>query len=354
MPSIYQRLRKNGPIFSLAPMEDVTDTVFRRLIKSCGAPDLFYTEFTNCEGMQSSGSSKLSHRLIYDKSEKPIIAQVWGITPEDYYNTAGLILKMGFDGLDINMGCPVKKIIKQGACSALIKNPNLAKEIYLASKEGVKNKIPVSIKTRIGFDKIETEEWIGFLLSQVKPEVLTIHGRTVKQLSKVPNNWDEIAKAVELKNQIQKQDQTKTLIFGNGDVLSLQEAHEKVKKYSLDGVMIGRGIFKNPFLFNPNYFQDPFTGQIINQKTKQIVDKKIRLELLLKHLKMWQKQWQNPNFDENLQSSKENPRYLKNYSELKRFFKIYITDFPGSSHLRNELMKTNTVEESILCLNENS
>lgn len=347
--NIYQKLKKQGPVFSLAPMEDVTDTVFRRLIQSCGRPSLVYTEFTNCEGMQSEGKDSLSHRLIYKPEEKPIIAQVWGITPEDYYKTAKLVLKMGFDGLDINMGCPVKKIIKQGACSALIQNPNLAKEIYQASCEGVKHQIPVSIKTRIGFDKIQTEEWLGFLLSECQPAALTVHGRTVKQTSKVPNNWAEIAKVVELKKEIQKNKENPTLIFGNGDVMSLFEANQKVKKYDLDGVMIGRGIFKNPFLFNPDYIQNPETGEIKNQKTGQILDPKAKIQLLLKHLEMWEKEWANPNFKDTQPESKENQRYQKNYSELKRFFKIYITGFAGSSQLRNQLMSTtNTAQVTIL------
>ena len=350
--SIYQKLRKNRPIISLAPMEDVTDTVFRRIVQSCGKPDLLYTEFTNCEGMQSEGRDSLSHRLIYTNQEKPIIAQIWGITPEDYFKTAKLILQMGFDGLDINMGCPVKKIVKQGACSALIKNPNLAKEIYLACQQGVENKIPVSIKTRIGFDKIQTEEWIGFILEKIQPEALTIHGRTVKQMSKVANNWEEIGKAVKLKQQIQKNKSNPTLIFGNGDITSLDQAKEKINKYNLDGIMIGRGVFKNPFIFNPNYFQNLQTGEIINRKTSEILDKERRIRLLLKHLELWQDQWKNPNFKENISQSKENQRYQKNYSELKRFFKIYLNGFNGSSHLRNKIMASNEVKEAVKILFE--
>jgi tRNA-dihydrouridine synthase len=192
------------PFWILAPMEDVTDTVFRRVIAHCGRPHVFFTEFASVEGIQSVGQAKVMHRFRYHEEERPLVAQVWGITPEDYYNTAKMVVEMGFDGMDINMGCPVKKVIAQGACSALIKNPSLAKEIVQASKEGLANKIPLSIKTRIGFNKIQTEEWIGFLLNETKPAALTIHGRTVKEESKAPCHWDEIGKGVEINNQLKR------------------------------------------------------------------------------------------------------------------------------------------------------
>jgi tRNA-dihydrouridine synthase len=183
-------------------MEDVTDTVFRQVIQSVARPDVFFTEFTSTAGVQSSGQAKVIHRLKYSQNERPIVAQVWGITPDDYYKTAKLVVDLGFDGMDINMGCPVKNVIKQGACSALIKSPSLAKEIILATKEGLQNKIPLSVKTRIGFNKIETESWCGFLLNDCQPEVLTIHGRTVKEESGPPAHWDEIGKVVNINKQI--------------------------------------------------------------------------------------------------------------------------------------------------------
>lgn len=188
------------PFLILAPMEDVTDTVFRQVVIKAGRPDVFFTEFTSVEGVQSVGAAKVIHRLRYSNLERPVVAQVWGKTPEDYYKTAKMILELGFDGMDINMGCPAKKIIKQGACSALIKSPDLAKEIIVAAQEGLQNKIPLSVKTRIGFGTIATEDWIGFLLQNSNLQAFTVHGRTVKEESKVPAHWDQIKKVVQINN----------------------------------------------------------------------------------------------------------------------------------------------------------
>lgn len=197
--------QKSSPLTVLAPMEDVTDTVFRRVIIHCGGPNVLFTEFTNVEGLNSVGQAKLIHRLQFDPLERPIVAQVWGITPEDYYKAAQLVLELGFDGIDINMGCPVKNVIKQGACSALIKNPDLAKEIVEATKSALNNQIPLSIKTRIGFESVETDKWATFLLRECRPNALTIHGRTVKEESRVPCHFEEIGKVVQINSQIKQQ-----------------------------------------------------------------------------------------------------------------------------------------------------
>jgi tRNA-dihydrouridine synthase len=201
------------PFFILAPMEDVTDIVFRGIIRKYNSaeyvakklgivlsdeinPEILFTEFTNCDGMCSVGQSKVIHRLKYDPNERPIIAQIWGRTPQNYYETAKLCLELGFDGIDINMGCPEKNVIKQGACSALINNQELAKEIIKSVKKGTQDKIPVSIKTRIGFKLIQTENWFNFLLDQ-NLDAITVHGRTVAQ-DELPANWNEIKRVVEM------------------------------------------------------------------------------------------------------------------------------------------------------------
>ncbi len=316
MHNFWQNL--TGPIMALAPMEEVTDTAFRRIVAFCGRPSVMFTEFTSTEGINSIGQKKVAHRLNYTEGERPIVAQIWGLTPENYFKSAQLIAELGFDGIDINMGCPVRKVIKMGACSALIKNPNLAKEIVLATKEGAGN-MPVSVKTRIGFSQIQTEEWLGFLLRECQPSVLTVHGRTVKEESKVPNHWDEIGKAVLLRDQIQEHYMpNKTLILGNGDISSLAEAHQKIQEFGLDGIMIGRGIFKNPWIFNPNINIEDVT---LEQ----------RLELLEMHLRFY----------------KSDLQAHKNYAELKRFFKIYINGFAGSAELRAKLMATQQVDQAL-------
>ena len=208
--------KSNNPFFILAPMEDVTDIVFRGIVRKYNSvefvlaktgvslgqesnPEILFTEFTNCDGMCSVGQSRVIHRLKYDPSQRPIIAQIWGRTPQNYHETAKLCLELGFDGIDINMGCPEKNVIRQGCCSALINNKELAKEIIESVKKGVSGKIPVSVKTRIGFKIIETEDWYGFLLDQGL-DAITVHGRTVSH-DELPANWGEIKKVVGMNKQ---------------------------------------------------------------------------------------------------------------------------------------------------------
>lgn len=211
MNNFWQTIHKQSPnpFFILAPMEDVTDTVFRQIVQktNLGQPEILFTEFTNCDGICSVGQSRVIHRLKYSNVEKPIVAQIWGKTPKNYYETAKLCLELGFDGVDINFGCPEKNVIKQGCCSAMIKTPNIAKEIIQAVKSGLNNQIPVSVKTRIGFGKVETDEWIPFLLEQNLPAI-TIHGRTVAG-SDSPANWEEIKKSVQLRDQYTKNNLSK-------------------------------------------------------------------------------------------------------------------------------------------------
>lgn len=299
-----------SPFWALAPMEDVTDTVFRQIVIDCGRPHVLFTEFTSVEGLDSEGREKVSQRLKYEKNEHPIVAQIWGTTPEAHFKAARLIRELGFDGVDINMGCPVRKIVKQGACSALIENPELAKEIVAATKEGAKD-LAVSVKTRIGFKKVATQEWSGFLLS-LGLDALTVHGRTSKDMSKVPADWEEIGKVVTLRDQINSE----TVIIGNGDVLGLDDARTKVRKYHVDGVMFGRGIFRNPWLFNDAVI--PST-----------IDKSQKLDLLRKHVLLFENTWGES----------------KNFDLMKKFFKMYVSDFDGASDLRIKLMDCKAPQE---------
>lgn len=304
MTNIWQQLHK--PIMALAPMEDVTDVVFRQVIRECGAPDLLFTEFTSVEGMFSPGAENVMQRLQYKEEERPIIAQIWGTAPENYYKGAQEIVNMGFDGVDINLGCPVKKITKQGACSALIDQPTKAKEIIQAVKEATQKRIPVSVKTRMGFQTKKTEEWTQLLLEQ-DIAALTMHGRIAKHMSKYPADWEEVAKVVKLRNQLQKD----TIIMGNGDITSLEDAYQKVDQSGVDGVMIGRGIFQDPFLFNP-------------KRSITTLSVKEKLELLLRHAQLFSETWGEE----------------KDFRILRRFFKIYARDFAEASDLRVKLLET--------------
>lgn len=308
MQSIWNSLKK--PIFILAPMEDVTDTVFRRIISSCGKPSLYFTEFTNVDGMASKGDKVVSQRILYTKEEKPIIAQIWGLKPENYFTAATRLADMDYDGIDINMGCPQKSVTSKGACSALMKNHTLAAEIIQATKEGAKG-LPISVKTRIGYSKVLIEEWVGFLLDQ-NIEALTIHGRTVAEMSSVPAHWDQIGEVVKLRDA----KKCNTYIIGNGDVKSLEEAKDKAQTYNLDGIMIGRGVFENPWLFNPK----------IDQNKTTVIE---RIKLLKAHVDLYMQTWGEH----------------KNFQILKKYFKIYITNFDGAHMLRTRLMETKNKEE---------
>ncbi len=300
------------PFTVLAPMEDVTDTVFRQVVAKYGKPDVFFTEFVSIDGLCSKGLDKLLPRLKFSKEEKPIVAQIWGTDPEKFYRSAQMIVKMGFDGIDINMGCPDKNVVKKGAGGGLIKTPDKVKQIIEATRKGA-GVLPVSIKTRTGFNKIMTEEWIGFLLTFNLP-ALTIHARTVKEMSKVPANWDEIATSVKLKNNLRKE----TLIIGNGDVTSYPEALNLIKSSGVDGIMIGRGIFNNLWIFNQDINPDLITPEM-------------KISALTSHIRLFNHIWGE----------------TKNYDTLKKFYKAYISGFPEAKMLRIQLMKTRSTKEAL-------
>lgn len=317
MKNFWNNLKK--PILIQAPMDDVTDTVFRQIIARCGRPDVFFTEFTNVEGMCSRGKDKVGKRLIFTDIERPIVAQIWGLNPAKFLETARLIKGIGFDGIDINMGCPEKSVIKRGSGGALINNHSLAKEIILAVKDGAGG-LPISVKTRIGVKDIQTEKWTKFLLG-LNLDALIIHGRTVTEMSDVPNHWDEIGKVVELRNKLR----VKTLIIGNGDIKTRQEAMDTSEKYKLDGIMIGRGIFGNLWIFN----KEIDSAKISYQE---------KLKLLIEHIML---------FDETWGKSPGSPRAAKNFSIMKKFYKIYISGRPDAKEVRMELMKLKTASETL-------
>jgi tRNA-dihydrouridine synthase len=311
----------DSPIFALAPMEDVTDTVFRELVSRTSGNNrlhVVFSEFMSVDGfLHERGHDQVKHRLFISEGEKrtlkdkgiKIVAQIWGSDPEKYLETARQVSDgYEFDGIDINMGCPVKKIVKHNACSALIKVPELAKEIVLATKEG--STLPVSVKTRIGFNEVATESWITSLL-ETHPSAITIHGRTQKMQSEGMADWNEVAKAVHLRNAISPS----TKILGNGDVTSYEDGLERTRQYNVDGIMVGRGIFSNPFFFAKKTDSEPHE----------------RLELLRNHLTRFDQVWQGN----------------KNFAILKRFVKIYVHSFEGAGELRARLMDTHSCEEAL-------
>ncbi|MEO5628007.1 MAG: tRNA-dihydrouridine synthase [Candidatus Saccharimonadales bacterium] len=299
------------PFLVLAPMDDVTDSVFRQVIAKTAAPDLYFTEFVNVDGLQSPGREKLLPKLQFTAKEKPIIAQLWGKHPENYYKTTLELKEMGFAGVDINMGCPVKAVVNNGCCSALINDREAAGEIIKAVQRAAGEDFPVSVKCRLGFGEIDYS-WHEFLLS-FKLNMLTIHGRTTREMSKVPVHWDAINLIRELRDQISPT----TLIVGNGDVMSRQQAEELAEQYELDGIMIGRGVFEDPFVFAK---QSPWQNYTKQQK----------LDLFKWHIDLFAKTWQN------------NERRVHT---LNKFCKVYVNGFDGAKELREKFMAAETIEE---------
>lgn len=314
MTNVLKNLPK--PFFVLAPMDDVTDTVFRQVIASTAAPDLFFTEFVNVDALQSAGREATLPRLRYTQSEKPLIAQIWGKNPENYYKSAQDIVKMGFAGVDINMGCPVKDVVQNGCCSALINNRELALEIIQATKEG-SGSLPVSVKTRLGFNEIDYT-WHELLLNQ-KLNALSIHCRTRKQMSKVPADWGAINEIVKLRDKLSPA----TKIIGNGDVQNYQHGLELAKKYKVEGIMMGRAVFTDPYVFSKKSPWENFS-------------KEQRIELYRRHVELFAKTY---------------PEAGRKVHILNKFCKIYINNFNGAKELRESLMNASSTEELIYLLN---
>lgn len=321
--SIWSKLKEKsvetGKAFTiLAPMEDVTDTVFRQLVVQEGRPDLLMTEFTNCDGLASNGRERVIHRLSFTPNQHPIIAQVWGRKVETYRQAVSLVAELGFDGIDINMGCPVPKVIKNGAGSGLIKEPDLAKEIIHAVKEAITEStnpnLSLSVKTRIGFSSIQPE-WVQHLLEQ-PIDALTLHLRTTKELSKVPAHWDLMPKFVELKNSIN----SNIVLIGNGDITTKEQLATYRARYMVDGLMVGRGIFENLWLFNPE------------EVSKSARD---RILLVKSHIVLFQETWGKQ----------------KNFEMIKKFFRIYLKNFDGAASLRQELLQLKTPEAMLEVIN---
>jgi nifR3 family TIM-barrel protein len=322
--NFWQKLEK--PFFVLAPMANVTDWAFRKIVARCGRPDVFYTEFLSCDGIVYD-QTRFEKELYLEKSEKPIVVQFFGSKPENFYKCAQLAVELGFDGIDINMGCPDRSVEKQGAGAALIKNPKLAQEIIKETKRGAGD-LPVSVKTRIGYNKIITKEWMSYLL-ETEPAAIIMHGRTRKEMSSVPVHWDEIALAAEMTKG------TETLIIGNGDVTDLKDAKQKANDYGLDGIMIGRGIFANPWFFSAR-------GGSASGGNDSLKTPAEKIKLLKRHVELFTELWGDN----------------KNFDVMKKFFKVYISgprfaggfgeaSWPGAKELRIKLMTAKNKQEVV-------
>lgn len=297
------------PFFILAPMEDVTDVVFRHVVQAAGAPDVFFTEFTNSDSYcHPDGRQSVRGRLTFTEDEQPMVAHIWGDKPEFFHEMSLGLAEMGFKGIDLNMGCPVPNVAGHGKGSGLILRPEVAAELIEAAKAGG---LPVSVKTRLGYKDIaEMENWLSHVLAQDIAN-LSIHLRTREEMSKVDAHWDLIPQVLAIRDRVAPQ----TLITINGDIPDRQTGLQLAEKYGVDGVMIGRGIFKNPYAF---------------EKEPRAHSSKELLDLL--HLQL----------DLQDQYAELVPRSIVG---LHRFFKIYVKGFPGAGDLRARLMNTKTTDE---------
>ena len=340
------------PFFCLAPMADVTDPAFRRIITKYGKPDVYWTEFVSADGLcyfinnknltpkpplltkERGQGERLNHpevllvNLKFSKYEHPIVAQLFSSNPVKMRQASKYVASLGFDGIDINMGCPDKAIEKQGCGSGMIKNPEKAREIIQAVKDGIKDsgkKVSISVKTRVGYSKNQIEEWIPFLLSQ-DIDALTIHARTRKDMSKVPANWDYVKRVVEIRNEIK----VRTLIIGNGDVKDIEDGIKKAKETGCDGIMIGRAIFGNPWLFSElGGKRSCLKGSQGKSLRSQEISISQKLKALVEHTKLFEKLFGK----------------TRNFAVMKKHFKAYVNGWDGAKELRVKLMETKSAKE---------
>ena len=308
MTNFWKNLPK--PFFVLAPMEAVTDVIFRHVVATATKPDIFFTEFVNASSFCSpKGQTSTRSRLEFTDDEPPMVAQIWGKKPDEFAIMSQALAKRGFSGIDINMGCPDKSVVHGGSGSGLIRTPEIAGQLIAAAKT---SGLPISVKTRLGDTKIDQwRDWITFLLNQDIVN-LTIHLRTRKEMSKVEAHYELIPEILQLRDEIAP----KTLITINGDVLNREQGEALAKQYNIDGIMIGRGVFQNPFAFET---------KAINHTREEL------LAMLNVHLDLYDKY-----------STELDPR---KFDPLKHFFKVYIRDFAGASELREKLMHTKNTDE---------
>lgn len=298
------------PFLVLAPLADVTDPAFRRVIAKYGKPDVTWTEFVSADGLAFApevGRKKLLADLIYKEEERPIIAQFFTGNPESMRKAAELANEMGFDGIDINMGCPDRSIEKQKAGAAMIKNPQLAQEVISAAISGAGG-LPVSVKTRIGYNKDELSSWLPYLLN-TDVAAITIHARTRKEMSLVPAQWEKVREAVELRDALNPD----TFILGNGDAKGIEDAKLKAKESGADGVMLGRAIFGNPWLFGSG---------------RDAVSIEERLRVMVEHTRLYEELLPH-----------------KSFAIMKKHYKAYVSGFDGAQELRGEIMNAENAEE---------
>jgi tRNA-dihydrouridine synthase len=307
------------PFFVLAPMDDVTDVVFRSIVAECYAPDVMFTEFVNVDGLCSAGRPKLIHKLATNPStDTNTIAQIWGKNPDNYRTVASEIVDMGFAGVDINMGCPQKNEVNNGCCSALINDRTLAGNIIRATQEGAAGRIPVSVKCRLGWNEIDYS-WHEYLLG-FNLDMLSVHVRTRKEMSDVPAHWDALPQIVAIRDRVSPN----TKIVVNGDILDYANGVEVAETSKADGIMIGRGVFKDPYCFDPS---SPWPSMTPEQK----------IRLYMEHIGRFNDTYKNRE---------------KSFQSLRKFCKTYIHGFDGATEVREMVMAAPSNQNLLDSLNK--
>src|SRR5579859_1206353 len=361
-PSFWDNLQQ--PIIGLAPMDGVTDAPCRTMHGLYGRPDVVLTEFTNVEGLWR-GSDCIYRDFLYTPAERPVVAQIFGCEPAYFYKAAHVVCELGFDGLDINMGCPAKTITNRGGGAALIRIPDTAKAIIRAAQQGVRDwangqtledlemeperikhirrmneervrlwgdsarierrLIPVSVKTRLGYDSIVITDWVQELL-ELEPHVISIHGRTLAQHYKGEADWDAIAAAAEIVRK------TNTLIFGNGDIQNLYQAAQRIRDAEVNGVLIGRASFGNPWLFRERDQLKKLLNSGCNPTMQDLPEaapsREERLLMALEHARVHAKLKGEDHF-----------------VELRKHMGWYLGHFRGAKRIRNELVRINSLAD---------
>ncbi len=302
------------PIYALAPMHEVTDTAFRQLLARIAKPSVMFSEFVSVDGLCHAEAHDriIRYYLRFDAIERPLIAQIWGSDPEKFHTAAQMMAALGFDGIDINMGCPDRKVIASGGGIGLCRDAVRAREIIAATQAGARG-LPVSVKTRLGFDAID-DAWVNTLID-AKPAALTLHARTKKELSRVPAHWDALTRFVLPAHQ------KGVILLGNGDVQSMRDGANKIMATGVDGIMVGRGVLGNPWFFDAT--KDAATVSLAE-----------KLETLLLHAKLFDAYFNG----------------IKTFSMIKKHVHGYVSGFDGAGQLRAAIMATTSVDELTTCI----
>jgi nifR3 family TIM-barrel protein len=347
------------PIVGLAPMDGVTDHPSRHIQKKYGNPDVVYTEFTSVEAL-CHGDWQSWRNFLYDETQRPIVAQIYGRTPEYFRQVAIMLCELGFDGIDVNMGCPAKTVANGGCGAGLIRTPDCAQSIIQAVKDGVQDwrngattaqctrllarfskrvaaiheqlppayrqrrSMPVSVKTRIGYDAPAVNDWVPRLL-EAEPAAICLHGRTLRQGYSGLANWEAIAQAAELAGGAQ------TLILGNGDAATRGDAERRAATYGLAGVLIGRASFGNPFVFHKEQLADD------DEDRQARLARRLRLiAIALEHVRLYEETFR--------------PYERYRFYAMRKHLGWYIKDVASASHIRASLMQVNDAREVELLL----